>query len=562
MRRIRSSRGPARCDRALTLAAHVLAAASPASGTAVAERAAVVRFGVLALLLCGPTALAQPVDPYWTPVDDAGWPRGHSMETLRALRGCQPGELSTVEPGAAIPCRPAALVGTSHLAFAIDWTTGVALDDRTSGGAQALGVELGYAVTRSLQLAGRYEVMGYGDTMTTATGVSQHVLGLAKWRLFTDEVDRDAWTLGLGGGWAFRDAMLGGGAPLARASIAREVGLYVDDNNTVNAAIELAYERALDERGASAVLGSLRFGFELDVREPENLGSVDDDRAGSRHRTAFDLLVSSGLGLGLSVALHATERIALVSSATYLFGDTQFKQQSFDGASWAVQAGPQLALLDHWATPYVGVQAGAAWYSQPEGLERLWIATPELGVRLQSCNAKIDLGAWLRTDIVNDFDVIAGGAVIRGAFGGCGGRGAPRFATPYVPPPPPPAPPVIERPAVAIDTRVDVGVEVGGSVAVEVKPVVVEVQLGAALLGGALSVRVDARLLPLDRLRGAGFVEIELTGPVAVLQRYQAELGTTLGRAGARVDAWAVVPTGDSIVRAKLTIWPPGSRPR
>lgn len=530
-----------------------------------------VRFAVLAALLCGPTAFAQPADPYWTPVDDAGWPRGHSMESLRTLRTCKPGELSA-EAGAPIQCRPSAIVGTSHLAFGVDWTTGVALDDRTSGGAQAFGVELGYALTRSLQLAGRYEVMGYGDTMTTATGVSQHVLGLAKWRLFTDEADRDAWTLGLGGGWAFRDAMLGGAAPLARASIAREVGLYLDDNNTVNAAIELAYERALDERGASAVLGSLRFGFELDVREPTNLGTADDDRRGGhRHRTSFDLLVSSGLGLGLSVALQATERIALVSSATYLFGDTDFKQQSFDGASWAVQAGPHVALLRNWATPYVGVQAGAAWYSQPDGLERLWIATPELGLRMQGCDAKIDLGAWVRTDLVNDFEVLAGGMVVRGAFGGCGGRGEPRFATPYVPPPPPPA---IEPPAVTVDTRVDVdvgvgaGVDVGGSVAVEVKPVVIEVQLGAALLGGALSVRVDPRLLPIDRLRGAGFVEVQLTGPSAVLQRYQAELGATIGRAGARVDAWAVVPTGDTIrssaqaVRAKLTIWPPGSRPR
>lgn len=513
----------------------------------------------------GPSlASGAPIDPYFSPVDANGWPVGHTMETLRGLRACNAGEHAAVE-GAPIPCRPAPRVDSTHLAFGVDWTTGVSLDDATSGGAHAVGVELAYAVSRNLQLAGRYEVMGYGDLATqpmAGTAVNHHLLGVAKWRLFTDEVDRDAWTFGAGFGQAFRESKLGGHAPLVRAAIAREIGLYIDDNNTVNAALELAYERALDDLGAQAFLASLRFGFELNVREPMNLGTTDEIATGThRTRTAFDFLLAGGLGLGLSHSVPVGAHLAWVSSGTYLFGDSQLEQQGFDGASWAVQSGIHLALRDHWWTPYVGAQGGAAWYAEPTGREHHWIATPELGVRLQGCEARIDLGAWLRTDVANDFEILAGGLVARGAFGGCGGAGSPTFASRYVPPPP-----------VATETRTyEIGipdvtvpdVQVGGSanVAVEVKPVVVEVQLGAALLGGALSVRIDARLLPLDRLRGAGHVHVELRGQSSVLAQYRGELDATVGRHGGRVDAWATVPTSDTIVRAVFTIYPPGTRP-
>ena len=87
----------------------------------------------------------------------------------------------------------------------------------------------------------------------------------------------------------------------------------------------------------------------------------------------------------------------------------------------------------------------------------------------------------------------------------------------------------------------------------------IEVELGAAFYG--VQVRVDPRVLPLDRLRGAGWVEVELSGPGDALARFQGELSAALGRGGVRVDGWATASTDASVVHAKFTIWPPGTRP-
>jgi hypothetical protein len=105
--------------------------------------------------------------------------------------------------------------------------------------------------------------------------------------------------------------------------------------------------------------------------------------------------------------------------------------------------------------------------------------------------------------------------------------------------------------------------EVNANVSVDVhatvEPVVIDVDLGAAFYG--VQVHVDPRLLPFDRLRGAGFVQVELSGAAGAIGAFQGELSAALGRGGVRVDAWASAPTGESVVRARFTIWPPGTRP-
>ncbi len=107
---------------------------------------------------------------------------------------------------------------------------------------------------------------------------------------------------------------------------------------------------------------------------------------------------------------------------------------------------------------------------------------------------------------------------------------------------------------------IDGGVDVEGEVALE--PVIVEVELGAILFGGYLEVSVDPALLPLDKLRAAGLVEVELRGPADALVEYEASLRGLLDGEGVDVYAWASVKTSGSVVRARFTIWPPGVRPR
>ncbi|MCB9563119.1 MAG: hypothetical protein H6708_22185 [Kofleriaceae bacterium] len=66
--------------------------------------------------------------------------------------------------------------------------------------------------------------------------------------------------------------------------------------------------------------------------------------------------------------------------------------------------------------------------------------------------------------------------------------------------------------------------------------------------------------MPLDRLRSGGLVEVELSGPEDALARYEASLRGLLDREGVRVDAWSRLAGGGAVVRARFTIYPPGSR--
>jgi hypothetical protein len=513
---------------------------------------------------------AQPVqDAPWSPLEGDGWPKGVSLEAVRGLPACGAGELDITE-GAEIECRPATVVDAAHLAFGVDWTTGPAFgSERTSGGAHGLGVELAYAATRHLQLAARYELMGIGTSAMAVPRdrVGPHFFGLAKLRLFEDETAREAWTLGTGAGWALRPAGLGDDAPIARVSLARELGHYLDDDNSMNAAFELAYERTLDDDALSTILASYRLGFELDIREPRN---VDTKAPPPSRRRWFglDMFAGNAMALGVTQGLRITDVLGVQASAGFQFGSTEFsKQHGFEGGGWSVLAGPRLSLPSRWLAWYVQAQAGPVWLSRATGSELRGLGHAELGLRgLLGCGA-VDVGIWARCDL-EDRAVTSGGllfrivgghpaASFRGPHPSCG-RGQPTIAR-RPPPPPPPAPaeppatvryeppplPRVELPRVEVPRA---------EVVIEIEPVVIDVVLGAALPGFA--VRVDPRLLPLDRLRGVAHVTVELSGPSGALGMYQAQLAGAIGRAGGQVHAWAVVPTGDPLVRARFTIRP------
>jgi hypothetical protein len=542
-----------------------------------------------------------PVDPYatpaapapelpapepWDPLDDDGWPKGVSLERMRHLRPCGLTEVLP-GPGEVIPCRPEVIAEAPQWGLSLDWTTGiVAADVPVTGGAHALGVELGFGLTRALSIGPRYELMGVGlptagDELDLAA--SHRFLANARYRLFTDEVDRDAWTIGLGAGWAVQDAALGGGAPIVRASVGREVGMYLDDENAVGVGLELAYERNLDDARLSAVVAAARMGFEVNIRAPRNLGTLDEPASAAYTRGA-DVYLGPVLGLGYSVGVPVAGPLELTSTASFAFGLTDVGTISgVDGSQWAVQAGGRVTA--GWPGPaplYLQVQGGPVWVSSEPERRIAWALDTEVGVSpALGCDGRLDLAVRVRND-VEDGDVMWGALVLRLALGegspragrGCGyGAGAPPVVTMPTPPPPPPAP-VEPAPAPGVDggATVDAGgaidagggaaidagsgaaIDAGGGVTVEVEPIVIEVELGAVWLGGAVEIRIDPRVLPLDKLRAAGHVEIELTGPADALADYEASLAATLDRQGIRADAWTRTATSGRVIRARFTL--------
>lgn len=512
----------------------------------VVAEVASVRFVVLVVMLAPAVAAAQGFDP----IGPDGWPRGLTLPDLRTLPECGEGGLSHV-PGAPVTCRPPVIAGPVQWSAGIDWTTGATFGGvATTGAAHALGVEADFAVTRAIELGGRYELMGIAiPGMDSA--LSNQFLGELKLRLFSDEVERRAWTLGAGGGYALRGDALGGSAPLVRLSIAREIGVYLDDANAMSAAIEVAYEQSLGPAQLSAVLASLRLGFETQIRAPEDLGRPAP--ASWRHTTSFDVLAGPFLGLGMSVGLRASHALSLQTSAAYLFDFTRDgSEHGFEGAAWSAATGPRLSV----SPVYVQVQGGAAWIAHDPRGELRPLGQVEIGLHGDiGCSSGIELGAWLR-GYGSPVEVAAGGLMLRIAVGSGRGdgdctRSSPHLAMPaptVVTPPPPPAGETYTVNLVP-PTLPDVHVELPAP-----EPVVIEIDLGAEVLG--MQVRIDPRLVPLDRLRGAGWIGVELSGPDGALPAYRAELAATLSRGGVRVDSWTATPSTSSVVHAKLTVRP------
>jgi hypothetical protein len=514
------------------------------------------------------------------PIDSSGWPKNLSLDDLRELPECTSPLPHT--PGARVTCRPRIDSSGLQWGLGFDWTTGAVFSSLpTLGGAHAFGVEADFALARTVQLAARYELGGIAlaspmPGVDGGTWLSQHFIGMLKYRLFADEVQRNGWVFGIGGGVALRGDELGGSAPIGRVSLARELGAYSGGSTSVATALELALEHSqVGDVRVDAALASVRLGFETNVREPEGLGRPAPKRW--RHTTSIDFLLSPFLGLGMSLGLRASPHWSLEASGSFMFDITRDdKLHGFDGAQWAGLVGPRWQSgTPSFAPFYIQAQAGGAWVSKEPSGEARGIGQLEIGLRgLVGCNSAVDLGAWIRDDFQTG-DITAGGLMMR-VVAGSGGGGA--VGGSYVGscghgdlalamPPPPPAPaPVVATSTTTYEAHVpDVvipEVHVQANVAVEVpkpEPVIIELDLGAAIPG--FSLRLDPRLLPLARLRGAGFVSIELSGPSGEMPHFMAELQGTLSRNGVRIDAITNAGDSSAVFHAKFTIWPPGTHP-
>ncbi|HUH04663.1 MAG TPA: hypothetical protein VML75_21855 [Kofleriaceae bacterium] len=530
--------------------------------------------------------IVEPAVPAAVPGDD-GW-GGAQPDRLRGLPDCDVHALPP-PPGGAYTCRPYRYRGPVQWSLDVDWTSGVVTGpDALLGGTSGLGVALGFALTRWLTVGPRYQLLGFGRGTPPGAGesasavVANDLLAQARLRGFTDEVDRDAWALSAAAGYSFRSTALGSG-PIARLAIAREGGLYVTAHGAMTTALELAYEQAFDDSDLRMVTASVRGGFEVGIRTPRN---VEEPEPGPpfRYSVAGEFRAGTLFGFGLTVGTPMTDQAFLRLTVDHSFGRDGATLQGFDGASWGALGGVRLMPFGSVAFPYLDLQGGWDFTAAegdagrpPGGAGR---GDVEVGVRLASfCGAAVDVGARIRTRMGSDGVEPRDGALVlrfelgHGARalgwrtpGGCG-RSVPTRPQPVLP---------SNLGVRGVDGtgagNAEGAVEgtVGGTVEgtvetgieVRIEPVVIEVELGAVLFGGAIEVRIDPRSLPLDRLRAAGFVEVELTGPAAGLARFDAELRGVLSRQGLTVHGWTQTATDARVVRARFTIWPPGSRPR
>lgn len=373
----------------------------------------------IAIVAARATAVADAFDP----LHPDGWPKGYTIVQLRHLPACGPEGLPRT-PGAVIQCRPSYATGLLQWSMAVDWTTGATFGDvSTLGGAHGAGIEANLAVLRNVQLGGRYELLGIRLADTTSDNAyASQLFGQLKARWFTDEVRREAWTLGAGYGWAMRPRELGDDGALVRISLAREAGLDLQNRRTaMTAAIELAYERSLGDTRFDAALASIRLGFETQIRPAANLGEPPPD-PWSR-TTAIELFAPGGFGMALG--LRATPSLSFETSGSYLADLENGSLRAFDDASWAVQTGVRYQLQS-WPTDYLVLyglaQGGVAWYAHEPAGELEAIQTAELGIRAlcstRRTSIAFDLGGWLRTHVDDGkLDPLAAGIVLRVALG-------------------------------------------------------------------------------------------------------------------------------------------------
>lgn len=476
----------------------------------------------------------------WGPLDQEDWPRGFSVEDLRGLPECGPEGLPRVY-GAPITCRPSLHRFSPAWSIGFDLTTGAVFGDRpTAGGAHGWAVDTHFALSRNLQLGARYEMLGISTPRMPGEGshaeLAQHVFASAKLRLWTDEAARDALTFGGGAGLGIHSDTLGGVAPMLRLSIAREVGLFFKRHASL-LAFELAYEQTLDAQPVRAILASFRGGAEVNVITPKNL---DERATPSRRLTSFHMLLSAWWGLGISTALPVVGPLYWETTGDFLTNVTSESPifRAYEGAQWSARTGLRLDAGIFYALG----QGGVSWYAHdPKGeLDR--VAHGELGFNIGQI---LRIGGWVRWNLDDTFD--SAGLVMSFVTGG--GRWGARV--PQL---------VMERgPSGISGGSVNVDANVNVDVNVSVEPIVIEVPLGVSVFG--VGVRIDINKLPLDKLRRAGFVQVELSGPASELAAFRAQLSGTFDSRGIRVDGWSSVESDAHVVRAKFTIWPPGSRP-
>jgi hypothetical protein len=342
------------------------------------------------------------------------WP-GVGLEDLRGLPECS---LEDPAPrvGEPIACRPPVLPSRSHYSIALGWSTGL-VDTRTAiRGTHSLVLAAEWWLTRSLGAGMHASLATLGASMAggDVAALSNQALFTLRWRQFTDEVDRDAFTFAVGGGYAWREMPLGGDGAIARAAISRDVGWMFGESSGLVWSWELAVEQDLGALGYRTFTAGIRTGVERGIREPKNLADLDTDPP-FRSAVAGDFRGGpQGLGFGAGLDLTFGNRLSWRTTAFWTTRDDGAGQSGML-ANWGVEMGPRVALATGTLQPYVEAQSGPALFG---GDDLALLAEAELGLGVPLfCQSRIDFGIRGQARVDEGFEPTAFFGVFRIAHG-------------------------------------------------------------------------------------------------------------------------------------------------
>jgi hypothetical protein len=547
------------------------------------------------------------------PYDEHGWPTWVSAQRLRGLPECPPDRpLSTQEPSrtndVAFACHPPfptppgrnwtlQLGMPMGLAFAGDERASRAMGFDLGGDvffSKRFGLGVGYRFVGVRPIGEDVDDDGIVDASPARIGLHMPHVGL-RLRVLTDEPSRRGWLFGLDGTFAIsarEDVSDVSSGPVLSLSIHRQVGMLTGPFFAGLWRFGLRYEQGFTGELAQyrTILASAQLGFEWNQDAPIGFDAPREQpkRAIAVHATVpllsprrrADVGVVSGIHLAFGMPFFGgtleprlrlgLERLGKRTGLNAPDGERVASRRR------AMASGHLRVRPVRWLHADVGGGWRHVFGDGPLVESDGGFFEVGFGAGFVGCGLAFEPTLVYRRHFFDDdleghelgVMIQIGVASSQGAYpGSCGGALPGRNPAPPPPPEPPPPPP---PPATQTQTQIEITppsarieVEVP-RVEVEVEPVRVEVVIGAVVFGGAVQMRLDLSRLPLDTLRRAGFVELELVVPEASRARVEGELRATLDREGVRVNATSYVEATGVVqeVKAIFTIWPAGSGPR
>lgn len=516
---------------------------------------------------------------------DDTWPV--SVGRLRGLPECEPGTVLPLRgTGENYTCHPAfpPNPGPMHLQF----TMGAALGAGRLGSSnpqRAVGIDLGLGnfFTRGFGISFDYRMLATARRARDVNGDSivdeslfgrttvHSIGGTLRLRWLTDEPSHRAWLFGLGAGYA-RAPRQGPSGAIAHVEVQRQVGFRSGPTGSVHFQLGARFDQGLsaDNRDYRALVLTGGFGVSGGERAPRGFESLRSNPrvpvaispslnfAWPARSTPAGPVFGIGLALGLP-QLHGVleprivlgfDRFAANVDAPEGSRASKTRRFSLGGglrvrplpyAFFEVLAGYRAVVGDEpnldRSAPYVegSVGSGGLWcgFALSPALFYRWSAAERSNPSARSVIHEVGLR----------IEVSIGTSSQTFRAERCGGaRPGHNPASRQVPP---------ARTVPSEPPRADVRVEI--------EPVEVSVVIGYSLFGGAVQMQIDVSRLPLDQLRSAGRIEVQIIGPPAAAAQAQAQLRASLDSQGIRVSGFANASSDAAEIRAVFRIYPPGS---
>jgi hypothetical protein len=444
-------------------------------------------------------------------------------------------------------------------------------DSFTTGPAMQVEAQADLWVTRAFGLGLRYRFLraqtdGDRETLTL------HPLSAGlRIRLWTDETERESWTLEPEGGYALAAGGRAEGGAFAGLTVARNVGWVASDTGSFNSALALSVLQGFGAMGDVRVVSlGVRVGPALNAFAPTDADVPRRPAAfhytfgvqwavlGARWGLVDAVAVSPNVGVVFGVPLTRWLEPVVRADLSYF---APIKRDEPSPVSFAFLGGVRFRL-NGLAPLYASALAGWQVVGGRSPLAYGDGAVLDLGVGFNPtiCGTSLQIGVHYRTGLshqATDFNALM--LVLGFTYGSRGGSvgdapldsGRPHRCTPA------------RSPHVPYGTAGQSPAPVQAQVAVVADPVEVVVPIGASLFGGMVRFQLNLAALPIERLLRAGWVTVRVEGPPEALPQASAELRAALDARGVTVQGYATAAVPDaSEVRAVFSVWPPGTRPR